>query len=56
MSVGVLFWVVLIIWAIFGGYVGFRDPANRAGLGSSLVLLILLGLLGYAAFGSPIRG
>lgn len=52
MSIGVLFWIILIVWALWGGYSTRKDPA---GFGPALVMLVLLGLLGWAQFGSPVR-
>lgn len=57
MTIALLFWFLMILWLLFGTWLAWpRDPANRYGFGSSLVLWVLLALLGWAAFGSPIKG
>jgi len=57
MTIGLLFWIVFLVALIFGAGWGWpRDPANRYAFGSWVVLWVLLGLLGWAAFGSPIKG
>ena len=56
MGIGLLFWIVYLVALIFGGWGWSRDAANRLAVGSWLVLWVLLGLLGWATFGSPIKG
>ena len=63
MTIGLLFWVLMLIWLIFGfaynsGMVaGWTDArGTRYGLwGNSLLLFVLLLLLGWQTFGAPIR-
>jgi hypothetical protein len=58
MSVSVLYWTIWLLCLIFGGVGAFRAaPTDRwYGGGFSLVVCVLLGLLGWATFGSPIKG
>jgi hypothetical protein len=53
MAIGLLFWVIMIIGLLFGGY------TNRATIGvwaiNNLVLWVLLALLGWAVFGAAIH-
>jgi len=53
MSIGLLFWVIMIIGLLFGVY------SNRATVGpwltNNLVLWVLLALLGWAVFGAAIH-
>ena len=51
MPIGILFWVLMILWAIgsFAGWGGYP----QAGTG---LLLVLFGLLGWNAFGPPLQG
>ncbi len=53
MTIGLLFWIVMIVWLLFGAY------TNRAKLGDwiggSLVLWVLLALLGWQVFGDAIK-
>lgn len=55
MSIGLLFWILMILWFIFGW---FRDSPNFAPygpIGSTLLLFILLFLLGWHDFGFVIH-
>lgn len=51
MTIGLLFWVLMLLWLVFGF---FRDNAAFGGwgpFGHSLLLWILLALLGWRTFG-----
>ena len=56
MSLGLAFWILMLIWLVFGlaWHAGFAGPYGV--WGSSILLFILLGLLGWHAFGPPIHG
>jgi len=54
MSIGLLFWVIMIIGLLFGLYTNRANPLAWAG--SNLVLWILLALLGWKVFGPAIHG
>jgi len=60
MEIGFLFWLLMILWLIFGLWSGW--PANTADrrafmpLGGNLLLFILLFLLGWKVFGFVIKG
>jgi len=60
MTLGLAFWILMIIWLVFGLYFGYRQPASPPWghylLGGNLLLFILLLLLGWAVFGAPLRG
>lgn len=57
MSIGLCFWILMLLWLVLG--IAWRWPAIGAGqygpIGSDLLLFILLLLLGWHAFGAPIR-
>lgn len=57
MTKGLIFWVLMLLWLVYGVYWGRADWAARnfAPLGGSLLLFILLLLLGWATFGAPVR-
>ncbi len=58
MSIGLLFWVLMVIWLIFGFWSN-RAPIQGGDfgpLGGSLLLFILLFLLGWASFGFIVHG
>ncbi len=53
MSLGLAFWILMLIWLVFG--VWWNWP-NHAAVGGNLLIFVLLGLLGWHAFGAPIHG
>lgn len=57
MSKGLLFWILMILWLLFSIWGNW--PAMRGGnygfLGGSLLLFVLLAILGWAAFGPPVK-
>ncbi len=58
MPLSFLFWILMIIWGIFG--IGFTwrssDGSIHYVLGGNLLLWILIALLGWKTFGWPIQG
>lgn len=54
MSAGIWFWLVYVICVIFGGVINYPFSDRRLA-GTSLIVLILIGLLGWGVFGPPIR-
>ena len=53
MGMGTAYWVLMLIWLIFG--VWFTWP-NYRWAGANVLLFILLVLLGWKVFGAPIHG
>jgi len=56
MSLGLMFWVLMVIWLVFGlawhgGHVGIYGPWI-----STVLLFVLFLLLGWKVFGPPIHG
>lgn len=50
MPMGILFWVLMILWAI-GSFMGWGGyPVAGVGL-----LIVLFGLLGWKTFGPPLQ-
>jgi hypothetical protein len=58
MSFGLLFWVLVILWAIFGFFYYYRPTVfgGYAYAGNSVLLIVLFSLLGWAVFGPPLHG
>ena len=54
MPKGILFWVLMILWAIFGFWTGYSHW-EWGPVGSTLLLFVLLALLGWQVFGRPIQ-
>jgi hypothetical protein len=58
MSMGLMFWIIMLVWFIFGAWTGYNQPAGAGwwGWGSSLLVFVLFLILGWHAFGPPIHG
>jgi hypothetical protein len=62
MSIGFIFWLLMILWLLFGLYLNWPRGAVPAGgavygvVGGNLLLFILLFLLGWKVFGFVIQG
>ncbi len=55
MPIGLLFWIVFLIGFLLSGW-GWRGSANEPWVwGGGLILWLLLGLLGWHAFGGLVR-
>lgn len=54
MSKGECFWIIYLIIALGGG-LGVWTTGNRWWFGASLAGMLLIGLLGVAVFGWPIK-
>ncbi len=53
MPMGIAFWVLMILWLVFGLW--WNTPNYRGWLAGNWVLFILLALLGWHDFGPPLR-
>jgi hypothetical protein len=56
MPLSLIYWILMLLWLVGGVYVGFRPGGDRFVGGGSILLFLLLALLGFAVFGSPIKG
>ncbi len=58
MTIGFIFWLLMLLLLIFGGWRGYGiDAAGRPyWFGGGLILWVLLFLLGWGVFGWPIAG
>ncbi len=58
MSIGMIFWLLMILWLLFGLYWNRGDVAtgNFGVLGGNLLLFVLLFLLGWKCFGFIVQG
>jgi hypothetical protein len=54
MPLGIIFWVLMIVWAVFG-FIGQR-LGTWAPYGGTLLLFILLFILGWSQFGFIVQG
>jgi len=57
MTRGLIFWVLMLIWLVFGILWHFALFTASVGiLGGTVLLFILFALLGWQVFGAPIKG
>lgn len=56
MTLGLAFWVLMLVWAVFGLLVHFGVVGGAYAIGTStLLLFVLFGLLGWQTFGPPLH-
>lgn len=57
MPIGILFWVLYVVCLIFGMFIGYTpgQPYTYRNWGGSLMVFILIGILGWAVFGSVVK-
>jgi len=53
MSLGIAFWIVMLIVVVLGAYWNWGTPAA---VRNDFLLLVLLVLLGWKVFGAPLHG
>jgi len=57
---GLLFWVLMLVWLIFGLWSNWQASGGTALgyglLGGNILLFLLLGVLGWKVFGPPLQG
>jgi len=60
MSRGLIFWVLMLLWLLFGVLVfwprGGGGAMAFAPLGGTLLQFVLFGLLGWQVFGPAVKG
>jgi hypothetical protein len=58
MGIGLAFWILMLIWLVFGLMVagGVSFVGGYGLYGHTLLLFVLLALLGWHAFGPPLHG
>lgn len=54
MTFGLIFWIIMLLWLIYGLW-DWRTPGQLPGWGNSVWLFILFLLLGWHVFGAPVR-
>jgi len=56
MPMGLMFWILMLLWLVFGLVWHFSPTFGTYGpLGSTLLLFLLFLLLGWQVFGSPVK-
>lgn len=54
MSLSLVFWILMLVWLVFGAYSTWPCKDLKAS-GGTLLLFILLLVLGWKVFGPPIH-
>jgi hypothetical protein len=57
MPAGMIFWMIMILWFLFGLYAGRDDfkTGNYTIFGGNLLLFVLLFILGWRVFGFVVQ-
>lgn len=55
MSLGLVFWILMLVWLVFGVWSAWPTLGTKANGGDLLVFILLL-ILGWKTFGAPIHG
>lgn len=55
MTIGFVFWLLMILWLVFGCWTYRATPAPTV-WGGSAFIFVLLFLIGWQVFGWPIKG
>ena len=57
MTIGLLFWILMLIWLVFGFWSNWpaAGPVNLRPIGGTLMLFILLAILGWKVFGPALH-
>jgi len=59
MKISLLFWILMLIWLVFGIWVYWPTTTGTAiafgFVGGNLLLFFVIGLLGWKVFGSPLQ-
>ncbi len=53
MSIGVLYWICMLLWIVLAGVYGPR-PWGKASI-PDVILLVLFGLIGWQLFGAAVH-
>lgn len=57
MSLAFLFWLLMILWLVFGLWSGYvpGQPYTYRNWGGNILLFILFVVLGWSQFGAPLK-
>lgn len=57
MTRGMIFWMLMILWFVFGIIGHFFAPGDRwIPLGSTILVFVLFALLGWEIYGPAVKG
>ena len=55
MTLGLCFWIIMLVWLVFGALLHFGLVGGVYAGANVLLLFVLFGLLGWATFGAPLH-
>jgi len=55
MTLGLAFWILMLVWLVFGLLLHFGVVGGLWAGGNVVLLFILFALLGWQVFGAPLR-
>jgi hypothetical protein len=55
MTLGLAFWILMLIWFVFGLFAHFYSVGPYGTVFSSVLLFVLFALLGWQLFGAPLH-
>jgi hypothetical protein len=55
MTLGLAFWIIMLVWFVFGLLIHFGVVGGIYAGGNTLLLFVLFVLLGWQLFGPPLR-
>lgn len=55
MSFALVYWILMLLWLVFGLWSNWPASASPKAWGGNLLLFILLVLLGWSTFGAPVH-
>jgi hypothetical protein len=56
MTLGLAFWIIMLIWFVFGLLVHYGAVGGLYAPAGTLLLFVLFALLGWKVFGAPLHG
>lgn len=54
MPISFVFWLLMLLWLLFGVWRGYTGPGWPV-MAGDLLLFVVIALLGWQVFGNPIR-
>ena len=55
MSFGLLYWILMLLWFIFGFWSNWTETPNYRFIGGHILTFILFLLVGWKVFGAPVN-
>ena len=55
MSFGLAYWIIMLVWLLFGVGLHFGWVGSTYSGAGTLMLFLLFGLLGWQVFGAPLK-